>query len=191
MASARGAQRWLAGMVCDAPPPSSSLEDAFHALTYVLGALLSERVAADVAARGGCGVRRDVRDRLHPSDLRGHDRHLRRVRGQRAEPVRHGQPLLLLENAAARFRYLHLGLAAILAYIGAKLILGDVWHPPSTLGLAVVVGALVAAGRASSLRRPPGGRASIYEVTPGARPSGSLWREEVTSADVSGRRTKG
>jgi len=153
--------------------------------------LLSERVAADVAARGGCGVRRDVRDRLYRRDLRGHDRHLRRVRGQRAEPVRHGQPLLLLENALARFGYLRLGLAAILAYIAAELILGDVWHPPSTLSLAVVVGALVVAGPASSLRRPPGERASINEVTPGARPSGSLWRRGVTSTDVSGRRTKG
>jgi len=105
--------------------------------------------------------------------------------------VRHGQPLLLLENALARFGYLRLGLAAILAYVAAKLILGDVWHQPSTLSLAVVVGALVVAGLASSLRRPPGEPASINEVTPGVRPSGSLWRRGVTFTDVSGRRTKG
>jgi tellurite resistance protein TerC len=55
----------------------------------------------------------------------------------------------LLESALARFRYLHLGLAGILAYVGAKLILVDVWHPPIVLSLAVVVGALILAALAS------------------------------------------
>jgi predicted tellurium resistance membrane protein TerC len=59
----------------------------------------------------------------------------------------------LLQNALARFRYLHLGLAAILAYVGVKLILADLWHPPILLSLAVVVGALVAAALASSAPR--------------------------------------
>jgi tellurite resistance protein TerC len=57
----------------------------------------------------------------------------------------------LLQNALARFRYLHLGLAAILGYVAAKLILTDVWHPPILLSLAVVVGALVLAALASFL----------------------------------------
>lgn len=57
----------------------------------------------------------------------------------------------LLENALARFRYLHLGLAVILAYVAAKLVLGDVWHPPIGLSLAVVVGALIVAAAASAL----------------------------------------
>jgi tellurite resistance protein TerC len=60
----------------------------------------------------------------------------------------------LLENALQRFRYLHLGLAAILAYVAAKLILVDVWHPPILLGLAVVVGALVTAALASFFVAP-------------------------------------
>jgi tellurite resistance protein TerC len=51
----------------------------------------------------------------------------------------------LLENALARFRHLHYGLAAILAFVAAKLILVDVWHPPIGLSLGVVVGALAAA----------------------------------------------
>jgi predicted tellurium resistance membrane protein TerC len=55
----------------------------------------------------------------------------------------------LLESALARFRYLHLGLAAILGYVAAKLILVDVWHPPIVLSLAVVVGALAVAAFAS------------------------------------------
>jgi tellurite resistance protein TerC len=57
----------------------------------------------------------------------------------------------LLENALSRFRFLHLGLAAILGYVAAKLVLTDVWHPPILLSLAVVVGALVLAALASLL----------------------------------------
>jgi tellurite resistance protein TerC len=56
-----------------------------------------------------------------------------------------------LQNALARFRYLHLGLATILAYVAAKLVLTDIWHPPILASLAVVVGALVLAAGASFL----------------------------------------
>jgi tellurite resistance protein TerC len=55
----------------------------------------------------------------------------------------------LLDGLLDRFRYLHLGLAAILAFVGAKLILVDVWHPPIGLSLAVVAGALGAAALGS------------------------------------------
>jgi tellurite resistance protein TerC len=51
----------------------------------------------------------------------------------------------LLDNLLARFRYLHFGLAAILGYVAAKLLLVDVWHPPILLSLGVVVVSLVAA----------------------------------------------
>jgi tellurite resistance protein TerC len=57
----------------------------------------------------------------------------------------------LLENALARFRYLHLGLAAILGYVAAKLLLADLWHPPIVLSLTVVVAALALAALASFL----------------------------------------
>ena len=66
----------------------------------------------------------------------------------------------LLQNALSRFRYLHLGLAAILAYVAAKLLLTDVWHPPILLSLVVVVAALVLAALASFMvARPEPSRA--------------------------------
>ncbi len=63
----------------------------------------------------------------------------------------------LLEGLMDRFRYLHFGLAAILAWVAAKLILVDVWHPPTALTLAVIAGALVAAALASVRRERPRG----------------------------------
>jgi tellurite resistance protein TerC len=67
----------------------------------------------------------------------------------------------LLEGLMERFRYLHHGLAAILAWVAAKLLLVDVWHPPTALTLAVIAGALAAAALASVLaeRRDAGRRA--------------------------------
>jgi len=58
----------------------------------------------------------------------------------------------LLAGAAERFRYLHIGLGLILGFVGAKLVLSEIWHPPtwSTLAvIAVVLGVTVAV----SLRR--------------------------------------
>ena len=55
----------------------------------------------------------------------------------------------LLDGLLDRFRYLNLGLAAILAFVGAKLILVDVWHPPIGVSLAVVAGSLAIAAFAS------------------------------------------
>jgi tellurite resistance protein TerC len=57
----------------------------------------------------------------------------------------------VLDGLLDRFRYLHLGLAAILGYVAAKLLLADVWHPPVGVSLAVVVGLLAAAAVASVL----------------------------------------
>jgi tellurite resistance protein TerC len=57
----------------------------------------------------------------------------------------------LLDGLLERFRYLNLGLAAILAFVGVKLILVDVWHPPIGLSLAVVAGSLGAAALGSML----------------------------------------
>jgi len=69
----------------------------------------------------------------------------------------------LLEGLMDRFRYLHFGLAAILAWVAAKLILVDVWHPPTALTLAVIAGALVAAALASVWREGP--RAPVRPAT--------------------------
>jgi tellurite resistance protein TerC len=60
----------------------------------------------------------------------------------------------LLQHALARFRFLYLGLATILGYVAAKLVLTDVWHPPIVLSLMVVVGALVLAAAASFVLAP-------------------------------------
>jgi len=51
----------------------------------------------------------------------------------------------LLDGLLERFRYLNVGLAVILAFVGVKLILVDVWHPPIGLSLAVVAGSLIVA----------------------------------------------
>src|SRR4051812_36338505 len=69
----------------------------------------------------------------------------------------------LLEGLMDRFRYLHFGLAAILAWVAAKLILVDVWHPPTAATLAVIAGALVAAALASVRRERP--RAPVRPAT--------------------------
>jgi tellurite resistance protein TerC len=55
----------------------------------------------------------------------------------------------LLDGMLDRFRYLNLGLAAILAFVAAKLLLVDVWHPPIAISLGAIVLALAAAALAS------------------------------------------
>ena len=57
----------------------------------------------------------------------------------------------LLDGLLDRFRYLHYGLAVILAFVAAKLLLVDVWHPPIGLSLAVIVAALASAALASAI----------------------------------------
>jgi tellurite resistance protein TerC len=82
----------------------------------------------------------------------------------------------LLEGLMDRFKYLHFGLAAILAWVAAKLILVDVWHPPIGLTLGVIVLSLAAAALASvraqrreSRERPPtGARATTADPEPAA-----------------------
>jgi tellurite resistance protein TerC len=51
----------------------------------------------------------------------------------------------LLEGLMDRFRHLHYGLAAILGWVAAKMLLVDVWHPPIALTLGVIVVALATA----------------------------------------------
>lgn len=48
----------------------------------------------------------------------------------------------VLARMVDRFSYLSYGLSAILAFIGAKMLLIDVWHPPIWLSLAVIVAVL-------------------------------------------------
>jgi tellurite resistance protein TerC len=69
----------------------------------------------------------------------------------------------LLDGMLERFRHLHFGLAAILGWVAVKMLLADVWHPPITLTLGVIVAALATAAVTSVLadrreRRRGGGR---------------------------------
>jgi tellurite resistance protein TerC len=57
----------------------------------------------------------------------------------------------VLDGMLARFRYLNVGLALILGYVAAKLLLADVWHPPIGVSLAVIAVSLGGAALASVL----------------------------------------
>ncbi len=60
----------------------------------------------------------------------------------------------LLIGAMDRFTFLSHGLSAILAFIGVKMLLIDLWHPPFWISLAVIVGVL-AVTALLSLRAAP------------------------------------
>ncbi|HZO35783.1 MAG TPA: TerC family protein [Solirubrobacteraceae bacterium] len=63
----------------------------------------------------------------------------------------------LLVGAMDRFVYLSQGLALVLAFIGVKMLLIDVWHPPIWVSLAVIAGVLTATA-ALSVRAAPKAR---------------------------------
>jgi tellurite resistance protein TerC len=71
----------------------------------------------------------------------------------------------VLEGLMDRFRHLHFALAAILGWVAAKLVLVDVWHPPTALTLAVIAGALVTAAL-TSMRAERGDRRPKPPVHP-------------------------
>src|SRR3954449_1858109 len=83
----------------------------------------------------------------------------------------------LLAGMMDRFTHLSYGLAAILGFIGVKMLLLGVWHPPIWFSLAVIAGVL-AATAALSLRA---GAAPERRMEPGAHGGGgpSLGRSEV------------
>jgi tellurite resistance protein TerC len=58
----------------------------------------------------------------------------------------------VLAGMIGRFRYLNVGLAAVLVFVGAKMALSDVFHVPVYVSLAVIVLALAVAVGASLLR---------------------------------------
>lgn len=55
----------------------------------------------------------------------------------------------LLAGMADRFRYLNLGLAFVLVFIGVKMLVADLWHVPTVLSLGVIVVSLGVAVLAS------------------------------------------
>jgi tellurite resistance protein TerC len=76
----------------------------------------------------------------------------------------------LLVGAMDRFSLLSYGLAAILAFIGAKMLLIDVWHPPFWVSLVVIVGVLGVTALLSLRVRPR--VPSTPQPPVGARPGG-------------------
>jgi tellurite resistance protein TerC len=60
----------------------------------------------------------------------------------------------LLAGSLERFHLLHYGLAAILAFVGVKMLLSELWHPPIGLSLGVIVFTL-AITVLLSLKLPP------------------------------------
>jgi tellurite resistance protein TerC len=50
-----------------------------------------------------------------------------------------------LAGMADRFRYLNLGLAVILAFVGTKMLIADLWHVPTWLSLVVIIATLAVA----------------------------------------------
>ena len=60
----------------------------------------------------------------------------------------------VLAGMMGRFRYLNVGLAVVLVFVGLKMVVSDLFHVPVYVSLAVIVVTLVIAV-AASLRRPP------------------------------------
>ena len=48
----------------------------------------------------------------------------------------------LLAGMAGRFRYLHIGLGIILAFVGVKMLITELWHIPTVISLAAITIAL-------------------------------------------------
>jgi tellurite resistance protein TerC len=81
----------------------------------------------------------------------------------------------VLADLIERFRYLNLGLAAILVFVGLKMTLADVYEIPVWVSLAVILGALATAA-AFSIARPlpptplPADAAAAHPAQRAARP---------------------
>jgi tellurite resistance protein TerC len=83
----------------------------------------------------------------------------------------------ILEGMLGRFRHLTIALAFVLVFIGAKMLLHDVYHFPNLVSLGVILGA-VSVGVLSSLllakpELPPVEQAAERPVAPGSRENGA------------------
>jgi tellurite resistance protein TerC len=76
----------------------------------------------------------------------------------------------VLAGMITRFRYLNVGLAAVLVFVGLKMTLADAYHVPVYVSLAVIVLTLAAAVLASLLRPLPSRTAAPAERAPQRRP---------------------
>jgi tellurite resistance protein TerC len=75
----------------------------------------------------------------------------------------------VLVGMLGRFRYLHIGLAFVLVFVGAKMTLADVFEPPVYVSLLVVVVTLAVSIGASLLRPAPEPRPSPGEPVEAGR----------------------
>jgi tellurite resistance protein TerC len=75
----------------------------------------------------------------------------------------------LLAGMMDRFAYLSMGLALVLVWVGAKMLLTDIWKIPIWLSLLVIVGILGVAIGISLIRTRPGGGKKIG--TPDGEPA--------------------
>ncbi|MEO8477802.1 MAG: TerC family protein [Actinomycetota bacterium] len=71
----------------------------------------------------------------------------------------------LLAGMIGRFAYLKIGLAFVLAFVGAKMLISEFYKVPIWLSL-VVIATAIAASIVVSLRRPPGAAAPSHESEP-------------------------
>jgi tellurite resistance protein TerC len=74
----------------------------------------------------------------------------------------------LLSGLMERFHHLATGLAFVLAFIGVKMLLTDVWHMPIALSLGVIAVALLVSVVWSLLTEPPPARQPAGEAASGA-----------------------
>jgi tellurite resistance protein TerC len=91
----------------------------------------------------------------------------------------------VLVGMMGRFRYLNLGLAAVLVFVGAKMTLADLYEIPVFWSLAAVVITLASAVAASLVRRKDSAAAEASPADP-ARPSESA--SNATGEQPRGRR---
>jgi len=84
----------------------------------------------------------------------------------------------LLAGSIEKFHLLKYGLGIILAFVGVKMLLSDVWHPPIALSLVVIAATLLITAVASLLIEP---KLSPDEVSAGAGV------DELQSADTSSK----
>jgi tellurite resistance protein TerC len=78
-----------------------------------------------------------------------------------------GALYFVLAGMIDRFRYLNVGLAAVLVFVGLKMTLADVWHVPVYVSLGVIVAALGASIAASLVRSEQGAPAGKPATTEG------------------------
>jgi tellurite resistance protein TerC len=71
----------------------------------------------------------------------------------------------LLAGMIGRFAYLKIGLAFVLAFVGAKMLISEFYKVPIWLSLVVIAGA-IAVSILVSLRRPPAAAPPSHETEP-------------------------